>query len=63
MMDLIDNGVHGYLHETDEDLARSLLKIILDPAHREALSGNAKAKSDRINDEAAYKQAILSCYR
>ena len=63
MMDLIDNGVHGYLHEGDADLAESLLKIILDPGHREDLSGNAKAKSDRINDEAAYKQAILSCYR
>jgi glycosyltransferase involved in cell wall biosynthesis len=63
MMDLIDNGVHGYLHEEDEDLARSLLKILLDPRHREELSRNAKEKSEKINDEAAYKQAILNCYR
>ena len=63
MMDLIDNGVHGYLHEEDAQLAESLLKILLDPAHRESLSRNAKEKSEKINDEAAYKQAILSCYR
>ena len=63
MMDLIDNGVHGYLHEDDEALAESLLKILRDPEHRADLSRNAKAKSDKINDEEAYKQAILSCYR
>lgn len=63
MMDLIDNGIHGYLHEEDEKLMESLLKILLDADHRAALSRNAKEKSQRINDEAAYKQAILACYR
>lgn len=63
MKDLIDNGIHGYLHEEDDLLAESLLKIIQDPGHREALSRNALEKSHRINDEKAYKQAILACYR
>lgn len=63
MMDLIDNGVHGYLHETDEELAASLLKILLDSEHRAVLSRNALEKSRAINDEHAYKQAILACYR
>lgn len=63
MMDLIENGVHGYLHEGDEQLAQSLLKILLDPEHQAELSRNAVEKSVRINDEEAYKQAILSCYR
>ena len=63
MMDLIDNGVHGYLHETDEDLAQSLLKILFDGDHRKMLSENAKAKFDKINDEESYKQAIATCYR
>ena len=63
LKDLIDNGVHGYLHEEDEDLARSLLKILLDPHHRQELSRNALAKSQIINDLQAYKQVILSCYR
>lgn len=63
MMDLIDNGVHGYLHEEDEQLAQSLLKIITDDAHRRMLSENALQKSVKINDEEAYKQAIAACYR
>lgn len=63
MKDLIDNGVHGYLHEEDEQLARSLLKILLDPEHRQELSRNCLEKSGKINDVQAYKQAILACYR
>lgn len=63
MMDLIDNGVHGYLHEEDEQLAQSLLKILTDDEHRRMLSENALQKSARINDEEAYKQAIAACYR
>ena len=63
MMDLIDNGVHGYLHEEDADLTESLLKILTQDSHRQMLSRNAKEKSRKINDEAAYKQAIMACYR
>ncbi len=63
LKDLIDNGVHGYLHEEDPELAESLLKIILNPEHRELLSRNALAKSEKINDAAAYKQVISACYR
>jgi len=63
MMDLIDNGAHGYLHESDEDLAESLLKIICDEEHRQMLSENAKAKFIKINDEENYKQAIAACYK
>ena len=63
MMDLIDNGVHGYLHEQDEDLARSLLKILCDADHRQELSENARTKFARINDEESYKQAIAACYK
>ena len=63
MMDLIDNGVHGYLHESDEALAQSLLKIIYDDGHRQMLSENAKAKFAKINDEESYRQAIAACYK
>ncbi|MBO7253346.1 MAG: glycosyltransferase [Oscillospiraceae bacterium] len=63
MMDLIDNGVHGYLYEDDEQLAQSILKILQDPVHQAELSRNAKEKSVKINDEEAYKRAILACYR
>ena len=63
MMDLIDNGVHGYLHESDEDLAQSLLRILCESEHRAMLSANAKAKFAVINDEESYKQAIAACYK
>ena len=63
MMDLIDNGVHGYLHEGDEELVQSLLRIFTDEAHRKALSENAKAKFAQINDEESYIQAIAACYK
>lgn len=63
MMDLIDNGVHGYLHERDDDLAESLLKIICDESHRQRLSENAREKFAKINDEESYKQAIAACYK
>ena len=63
MLDLFQNGVNGYLFEKDEDLKRSLLKIFTEEDHRQELSRNAKEKFRQINDEAAYKQAILACYR
>ena len=63
MMDLIDNGVHGYLYEEDEKLAESLLRIFREPEHRKMLSENSLQKSARINDDEAYKQAIAACYR
>ncbi len=62
MKDLIDSGVNGYLAETDEELAESLLKIFGDPAHREALSQNAKEKFNTINDGESYKRAIARQY-
>ena len=63
MLDLIENGVNGYLFEEDKDLAESILRILRDDGHRQELSQNALAKSAQINDEAAYKQAIWACYQ
>lgn len=63
MKDLIDSGVNGYLCETDEALAESLLKIFEEEDHRAMLSENAKQKFSRINDAEGYKAAIEACYR
>jgi len=63
MKDLIDNGVHGYLYEEDQDLAEALLKIFTDNDHRRMLSENMIRKSAQINDANAYKQALLNCYK
>lgn len=63
MKDLLEDGVSGYLTEDDEQMARDLLKIFRDPAHRQLLAENAKKKFDAINDGEAYRQAIAACYR
>ena len=62
MKDLIENGVEGYLCETDEDFLAALLKIFREPAHRAVLSQAAKEKFAKINDAPAYKAAIRACY-
>ena len=63
MGDLIDNGVNGYLCAEDEEIAESLLKIVLDPAHRAELSENTLKKFALINDENKYREAVEKLYR
>ena len=62
MKDLITNGENGYLHDSDEALTDSVLKILSDEEHRQLLSENAKKKFAQINDEEAYNQTIYNCY-
>ena len=62
MKDLLTAGVSGNLTDDDEQMARDLLKLFSDPAHRQELAENAKQKFASINDGEAYKQAILDCY-
>ena len=63
MMDLIDDGITGYLTDDDEIMAETLLKIMEDPQHRQELADNAKKKFASINDAPKYKEAIAACYR
>lgn len=63
MRDLIEDGVNGYLHDEDAVLVEKLLKIILDPDHRQMLSRNTVQKFEQINDAPKYQQAIAACYR
>ena len=63
MMDLIDDGVNGYLTDDDAVMAEKLLKIMKDTKHRMVLSENTKRKFAQINDAPQYKQAIWDCYR
>lgn len=62
MQDLLEDGLSGYLTDDDEQMARDLLKIFADPAHRAFLAENARRKFDTINDADAYKKAISDCY-
>ena len=63
MMDLIDDGVTGYLTDDDAAMADKLLKIMEDAQHRRELADNAKKKFASINDAPKYKEAIAACYR
>ena len=62
MMDLLDDGVNGYLTDDDATMAEVLLKIMEDSEHRTFLGNNAKEKFAKINDGPAYKQAIADTY-
>lgn len=62
LKDLIRSGENGYLSDDDAILAQDIEKILADPAHRQALSCQAKADFATFNDQAAYRQAICSCY-
>ena len=62
MKDLLEDGVSGYLTDDDEQMAKDLLRIFTDPAHRAVLAENARRKFDAINDGDAYKKAISDCY-
>jgi len=62
MVDLLEDGVNGYLTEDDEEMAEKLLRIMEDPEHRRFLGENARKKFAEINDAPKYKQAIADCY-
>ncbi len=63
MVDLLEDGVSGYLSEDDEVLERDLLKLFDDPVCRETLAENARRHFLEINDAPKYRQAIWDCYR
>lgn len=63
MKDLLTDGVSGYLTESDEQMAKDLLKIFTQPEHRQLLAENARKKFDSLNDGEAYKQAIAAAYQ
>lgn len=63
MKDLLTDGVSGYLTESDEQMAKDLLKIFAQPEHRQLLAENARKKFDSLNDGEAYKQAIWTAYQ
>ena len=63
MKDLLTDGVSGYLTESDEQMAKDLLKIFAQPEHRQLLAENARKKFDSLNDGEAYKRAIANAYK
>ena len=62
MMDLLEDGVNGYLTDDDAVMEERLLTIMNDAGHRNYLGENARKKFAGINDAPKYKQAIYDCY-
>lgn len=63
MKDLLEDGVSGYLTDSDEQMAQDLLEIFNRPEHRRELAENAGKKFAAMNDGDAYKKAIEASYR
>lgn len=60
--ELIDDGVNGFLAESDEALVERSVLILTDPVLQRELSENARACSDKWNDLNRYKERLLAVY-
>ena len=62
LMELVDDGVTGYLSDDDKTLSHALCSICSDNNLRENLSFKTRKKFKEVNDLENYKKVILSIY-
>lgn len=62
LCDLVEPGKTGSLESTDDALAQSCARILRDPALRQTLSGNTRAKAEQLLDLERYKQPLRAVY-
>ena len=62
LVDIITDGVNGYLSDDDDKLADQLCQIVYDEALREQMSIQAKQKMAILMDEEKYAESIKSAY-
>mgnify|MGYP002706519029 CR=1 FL=1 len=63
MKKLIQNGVNGYLYETNDEAAATILRVLEDQKLFDSLKKNAKKFAIDINDVNEYKKKIIKAYR
>ena len=63
MVDVVKNGVTGYLTDSDEEFVESVLKILNDKDLREKLSDQSVSRAKEIMNIDNYKDAILNVYK
>jgi len=62
LVDMIENGVNGYLEEDDDTIAKRVTDILTDSALRKKLGDNSERLSRERNDINAYKKKIEAEY-
>lgn len=63
LVDLVDDGRNGFLSDSDDELADSIVNIIRDSALRDRLSKESMEKAMINNDIERYKIHILKSYK
>ena len=61
-LELIENGVNGYLEDDDEIIAHRIIDIVTNQELRKVLSDNSKRLSCERNDIGEYKRKIEEQY-
>lgn len=62
IIDLIQDGVNGYLSENDDILAEKLNELIVKNDLRERFSAEARKKAEKLMDIQAYKEKLTAVY-
>ena len=62
MRELIEDGVTGFLCETDESLAEKAIFLLENEDLRKKMSLNAHRASEQRNDEERYRKILLDAY-
>lgn len=62
MVDLIKQGVSGYLTNNDEEFANKLIDLLNDDKKMSVMSKNADRESTKINDLKKYKNELTKYY-
>lgn len=62
MVDIIEQGVNGYISDQDEYLVKYIVKIITDDSERDRISIECFNKSSKLNNIELYRENIRDVY-
>lgn len=62
MIDLVENGKTGFLHDSVDLFVENIVRILDDDEFRNELSNATKNKLRELNDEKGYKKIIIDIY-
>lgn len=62
LLDVVDNGINGFLNDDNKQLAECILKLVMDDSYRKEMSDNAIIRFEELMDLNKYKQEIERSY-